>query len=220
MIAAGRILAAGLVLGATVTSAVAQPSSPIGGLTPAWGPPPSGHQTIERRHEHDSLMIQLQAGPAALRFTGAGGQLEFEGRGLAIHAAVGSSVAPGLIVHLELARTMSYQAALRTGGVITDDDVTLGTIAVGAGLTWYLMPANVYLAGSISMMQLGVQPHEGAAGHTDYGPSLALALGKEWWMSPSWGVGLAARATYGALPAADGPFEGGAAALVVSATYD
>jgi hypothetical protein len=65
------------------------------------------------------------------------------------------------------------------------------------GATYWLMPANVFLAGSLGAgrssiagqpVRLGVElPNTDAS---DLGPSLHLSAGKQFWLSRRWGLGI------------------------------
>ena len=58
------------------------------------------------------------------------------------------------------------------------------------------MPAQVFLAGSLLVAQARAvdRPTERLLGKTDLGPALAVLVGKDWWMSPSWTIGVLGRA--------------------------
>lgn len=69
-------------------------------------------------------------------------------------------------------------------------DLSLG--ALGAGITYYIMPANVYLSGSVGVGNLTADV-QGSSASIDSGNGLVLdaTLGKEWWVGSKWGLGVA-----------------------------
>ena len=68
--------------------------------------------------------------------------------------------------------------------------------ALGGGLTYYMMPANIYFTGSLGMGKLSYEDDEGNDSDTDMGLALDLAIGKEWWVGNSWGLGVAGSMNY------------------------
>lgn len=111
--------------------------------------------------------------------------------------AVAFEFALGTMVSDELALNMDLVLARADGvehGVL--DDAVFTALHAGVGATYWLMPANIYLAASIGAartsvegepVRLGVEiPNSDAS---NIGVGLHLALGKQWWVSPRWGLG-------------------------------
>lgn len=71
--------------------------------------------------------------------------------------------------------------------------------AAGAGATYYLMPVNMFLGAAVSAGTL--QARSNRVGSelkaSAAGPVVSLFLGKEWWVSRDWGLGLAFDADWG-----------------------
>jgi len=62
---------------------------------------------------------------------------------------------------------------------------------LGVGVTYYLMPANVFLSGAVGFG--GLQITQNDVDHdTEAGFATRVGIGKEWFVSDSWGLGLAA----------------------------
>lgn len=109
-----------------------------------------------------------------------------------MNIAVGGIVAPNLAVH----GTLWGWAFRDVKAGITRRD-SLGTIplegtlyltAFGAGMTYYFAPANAYVSASVGSGSL-TGTNE-LAGTTEHGLALEVTLGKEWWVSDTWGLGL------------------------------
>ena len=66
--------------------------------------------------------------------------------------------------------------------------------AIGPGVTYYLMPANVYFSGSVGVGSLSGSDE--LNGNSDTGFALDTTIGKEWWVGDNWGLGLAGDFTY------------------------
>jgi hypothetical protein len=58
--------------------------------------------------------------------------------------------------------------------------------AIGPGVTYYVSPTNVFVSGSVSLAQISY----GAGGTSNWGAMGRVVLGKEWWISGNWGLGL------------------------------
>lgn len=67
---------------------------------------------------------------------------------------------------------------------------------VGPGITYYFMPANVYVSGS-ALASLSVMALQGSTEGSKIGFGLHFLAGKEWWTGEQWGLGLAAYYRYG-----------------------
>jgi opacity protein-like surface antigen len=68
-------------------------------------------------------------------------------------------------------------------------DSTLGLSGFGLNLTYYFMPLNLYLSATPSIGVLSAK-QGGSSSETENGFALRLAVGKEWWVSDNWGIGL------------------------------
>ena len=72
---------------------------------------------------------------------------------------------------------------------------------LGIGVTYYL-PENIFFSGSIGMAAFNLQDNTDEdneiEGQTDRGIGVQVAVGKEWWVSDNWGLGVSAAFTYGA----------------------
>ena len=78
-------------------------------------------------------------------------------------------------------------------------DASLSMSAVGAGLTYWFLPANIYVSPSLGFGTLSLQQGRNTI-TTDSGFALDATIGKEWWASDQWGLGFAASASYHAIP--------------------
>ena len=67
-------------------------------------------------------------------------------------------------------------------------DLTLG--AFGGGVTYYFMPANLYLSGSLGVGKLEYKQGN-LSGRSSSGIVFDATIGKEWWTGDTWGLGVA-----------------------------
>ena len=68
--------------------------------------------------------------------------------------------------------------------------MSLSLVGVGLNLTYYFMPANIYVSLSPSITTLNLTA-SGVTGSTENGFGMKIALGKEWWVGNHWGIGVA-----------------------------
>ena len=70
----------------------------------------------------------------------------------------------------------------------------------GIGLTYYFMPVNLYLTGAVGFSYAQVEVDGVDRGSSDVGFGLNVDLGKEWWVSDNWGLGIAGRLWFSEVP--------------------
>ena len=163
-------------------------------------------QTIDKTldegyHRHKGFFLSMSAGPnfAGItdvssgnfdyKFTGTGGQFDLKIGGaikenLILHATLTSNSLPGPII-------TSYGS---TGKA--NNNLTIGEAMIGGGITYYIMPVNIFLSGSLGIGDFTLVDTKGDInGTTERGVSMQLKVGKEWWVSRKWGLGVAL--TYG-----------------------
>jgi len=109
---------------------------------------------------------------------------------------IGGALAENLILH---ATILSHGA---TGPTVesdywgfeelkTDNNVNISEGLVGGGLTYYI-PENFFLSTSLGYGGFTfVNKREDFDVTTSNGLSYQIKAGKEWWVSPKWGIGLA-----------------------------
>ncbi len=153
-----------------------------------------------RAHE-GGFYIRLMLGPSFL-YTGTtvdlqgGGKssLSATGIGPLIEIDVGAVVAPNLAVFGVLLGYNGWNGkfecdpkvqGLPCGGDLTD---TLFDGGFGAGVAYYITPADVHVGGSLMVNRLSIKSDE-----SKYGVGLAANVGKDWWVADSWSIGVTAQ---------------------------
>jgi len=137
------------------------------------------------------LRLSAGGGAASTKIEDASDDLKLSGEAGELNFAIGGMIAPNLALHGTL-----------FGWAIADPDVELndleGTLdgdlalgAVGAGLTYYFMPANLYISGSVGGGQLSFDAGNVTV-ESDPGLVVDITVGKEWWVGKNWGIGVAA----------------------------
>jgi hypothetical protein len=149
------------------------------------------------RHTHDGLYVGARLGVGFLEVKGSFDYESISGWGTPFALSVGYAFACRLIVFGEF-----HQLRLRhpkTTGYLTDLDL----ISVGPGLTYYVPGINAFASLSASLSQLGyrngtpMDTRYGTNRTSDWGMTGRLCLGKEWWVSSNWGLGVAGEVLYG-----------------------
>jgi hypothetical protein len=150
---------------------------------------------------HDGFFLRLAPGfGSASAKIEDGGSLEFSGSGSDGDLAIGGRVGNNLLLHATLWGwyVSGPKGELKVGGLSDSADLNgeLMMSAFGGGLTYYMMPTNLYFTGSIGMGTLSSQIEDPFKGDSDSGVAYTLGIGKEWWAGNSWGLGLAGSFSY------------------------
>lgn len=179
-------------------------------------------------HEHAGFYLRVYLGPAYFKASDDDPllQVTLAGSGAVFGLAAGHTVGRNLVVFGELFNDVATGPTLTLNGQTSlgAQDGSTGVVGVGAGAAYYVMPANVYLSGTLSFSQLSSQ--DDAGGQTDLsdtGPGLSLMVGKEWWVARKVGLGVAGQVFFGSQPDHDGAdvrWSTSAFALAVSGTYN
>jgi hypothetical protein len=172
-----RIAAALAVLSTLVgTSAYAQAS-----------PPPYG-STI---HRHLGFALRLDLGPGYTSSSASAVDASMKGASGAFGLVLGGAVSEDFILGADIWGTTAFSPTLTQGGLsVSPGNASFSLIGYGVNLTYYFMPANIYISLSPSLTTVSLDIG-GASGSTDLGFGMKLAVGKEWWVSDHWGLGVA-----------------------------
>jgi hypothetical protein len=129
--------------------------------------------------------MSADLGPSDGKMSGGGGGFAF---------ALGGALTRNLILFGELVQSIALDPKVEVGDMsATAEDASATLIGIGAGLAYY-MDNNLYLSGTLAFSQISIQDADNdEVGDTEFGPGLSLVLGKEWWVSDNWGLGLAAQ---------------------------
>lgn len=154
-------------------------------------------------HQHDGFYFSFGMGPVfgnvtskvknpdyTVDFLGTGGMADWK---------IGWAIKENMILHATLLLNEVAAPEIKTTMVdnhsttkTMPDEFEIGESMVGIGMTYYLMPYNIFLSGSVGRGKFEVSGSENKQddGVTDSGFSMQLKIGKEWWILKNWGVGL------------------------------
>ena len=188
-------------------------------------------------YSHDGFYLRL-----AIGFGGAGlaghnhvrsdvDETRLSGFGFGTSIGIGGALAENVILNADLFHATIFDPSVRVDGHHVGDANDVGgelgigedvdLVGLGIGVTYYIMPANVYLAGSAGFGQAVFTGHRGDRAGSDIGIAGNLMVGKEWWVGNDWGLGIAGQAILlGAHDDILGRINGFALNVMFSATYN
>jgi hypothetical protein len=152
-------------------------------------------------HRHLGFLLRADLGPSYLQSSTSGGgtSVRLSGLGLSVGMLLGGTLSENTILGADIwgmsAFSQKVSVAAFTG---SNGDSSVQLIGYGVNLTHYFMPANVYLSVSPSLVVLSTSNDKGdTTGSTNFGFGGRVSIGKEWWTSDHWGIGLAAQFAFG-----------------------
>lgn len=154
---------------------------------------------------HDGFFLRLEPGLAYARGTTIGDRDEtLKGVGSHLSISIGGALTENLILAGNVFATATSEPDYEERGVDREvGDLTAGFSGVGPQLTWYFMPANVYVSGTAGLGSLTIESDVGDSESVS-GFATRLAVGKEWWVSNNWGLGLGGHAVFARTRQEDG----------------
>lgn len=153
------------------------------------------------RRQHDGFYLSLALGPvfgeireqASSTFLGNDAFI-YSGTGAILDFKIGGNVAENLLLHgtITSAAIAGPTIELESTGQkeTVDSDNSIAEVMYGAGLTYYIMPTNFFVSGSVGFARFVVSGDDDSQA-TDFGIGLQLKAGKEWWVGDNWGLGIA-----------------------------
>jgi hypothetical protein len=105
---------------------------------------------------------------------------------------IGGAVAENIILgaHIYDGVVVNPTVSLSSGQSATTTNASLTLYGIGPEFTYYWMPSNIYFSGTIALTRISMTAN-GNSSDSNVGFGSRLALGKEWWVSDHWGMGLA-----------------------------
>lgn len=198
----------------------------VGALAVAAATAAQAQSVAPGYHQHDGFYLRLDAGLGYLESHETVGGVDGKVYGAAgeFGVAVGGAVAENLILGGHLFALAISNPNMSAGSTSTSTtDSSWGLVGIGPQLTYYFMPVNVYLSGTLALTRITAR-QGGTDANSEWGGGLQLAVGKEWWVSDNWGVGVAGQlfgSSNAASSAANAPtLSSWGLAVAFSATYN
>ena len=174
------------VLASLPVLASAQAPAPVAAPPPA----PVVDPTV---HRHLGFFLRLDGGVGYLSSSASleGIGASMSGVAIPFGIVIGGAVTENFIIAGDLwgmsAPSPSFTLAGQTTST-SNSGFSLG--GLGLNLTWYFMPANVYVSVTPSLVGLTLRG-DGATHDSQVGFGTKVGVGKEWWVGDHWGIGLA-----------------------------
>lgn len=168
------------------------------------------------------LRLTLGGGYSKTEIGEGGDKLAFKGTSGSFDVALGAVVTRNLAVHATLGGWgLVDPDAEFNGSEATLDDTSITVALFGGGLTYYFGDSNAYITGSVGAAQMRMD-YDGDYGDSDTGVAADFGIGKEWWVSDSWGLGVSATVGFHSIPPGEGSdnFKGTSFAVRFSATHN
>jgi hypothetical protein len=162
-------------------------------LPPRYGPPPTDYSA--NRHVGFFLRPDLGVGFMSASEDSGGSTMTISGASALGGFAIGGAISENLIIAAHVFDSVAVNPNVSVSGFASStSDTTLTMWGMGPELTWYIMPENIYLSGTVGFTKMMIQQGS-SSGETDWGIGARVGIGKEWWVSDHWGLGIAGHAS-------------------------
>ena len=153
-------------------------------------------------HQHDGFFLRMLFGVGyadLIENDVMGSDLKFSGIAGATRFQIGGTVSDNLIIYGELGAVIQTDPTMEWKGKSgSTSDVKVSVFDFGGGITYYLMPANVYFALGLLINRAELE-YNNRKGESEYGIGFNAMVGKEWWVGEDWGIGATVYISYGTM---------------------
>jgi hypothetical protein len=88
---------------------------------------------------------------------------------------------------VDAARNPTIEVGSRS---VSTNDASFALLGVGPGVTYYFMPANIHLGGTLLLSQATLKSGKDTIAETDWGFGAVGRVGKDFWVGKDWGLGI------------------------------
>lgn len=155
-------------------------------------------------HKHDGFFLRLAPGVGIMsdKETLGANKFEYSGTSSLFDFAIGVAIIENFIIYLDVSSAVVADPKLKVNGQSASTNTSdHSTSILGLGLAYYF-PSNIYLSGAVGRAKTSLKAN-GNTYETKNGLGLNLMLGKEWWVSDNWGLGIAGQWLYTDCPDID-----------------
>jgi hypothetical protein len=186
-------------------------------------PPRKGVRT------HDGFFLRMALGPgySYSSLSSKPANRSISGASLHLNLSIGYSVVENFEISFDMFGPMLPEPALSFSDADKPVAKTASWLGFGAGFNYYFMPYNIFLGISLGVVQLNISDltANGFSGSVNSKSSAGFIMGpmigKEWWVSDNWGLGLMAQYVFSV---AKGDYDswwlGHSVGLMFCATYN
>lgn len=118
--------------------------------------------------------------------------------------AIGRSIAPNTFLIVDMFGSVVLNPSVELEGLAVGriDDIEMSFANIGVGITRYIMPANFYIACGVGLATAKLTSDDTSI-ETELGWGVNAIVGKEWWVSPAWSLGISGQFSYLVVPDED-----------------
>lgn len=162
---------------------------------------PALAESASQTHDGFLLRLNLGFGYESLSISNSDSDLSIGGFGAGANVALGGLVAADLAIQAEFFGSAVVSPNVSQDGVDLGEanDVTLNLSGLGVGITYWIMPTNLYLVGMVGLSKATIEV-EGSTFESDWGLALQAIVGKEFWVGDEWGIGFAGQLLWANVP--------------------
>jgi len=161
-------------------------------IQPLQGPPTTGYDDTYQRHF--GFYIRPDLGFGYLTSTGPG--VTISGLAGLTGIAIGGAIRENSILAVHIIGAAVQNPGMSSGGLsATANDTTVTLWGIGPQYTHYFMPSDLYLSTTLALTRLH-SSNGNNSGDSDWGVGTRIAVGKEWWVSDHWGLGVAGHISF------------------------
>lgn len=145
-------------------------------------------------HKHDGFFLRLSfMGLGYGNFSSEGARrISYKGFSTSVEISLGYAIIENLIVHFGVSGPILLDPTYSSGGISEKTEgVSVGSGGPVGGLTYYFMPLNLYLTAMVGSASMDLTVDGERIAETEDGISFQFSIGKEWWTTRNWGVGVA-----------------------------
>jgi len=147
-------------------------------------------------------------------------ELKFSGVADGLRFQIGGAVSDNLIIYGALGSVIQKDPTMEWMGESgSTSNVSASVFDFGGGITYYLMPANVYFALGLLINRAELE-YNNRKGESEYGIGFNAMVGKEWWVGEDWGIGATGYLSYGTMKDKDYTINYFYVGVLFSATYN
>lgn len=165
------------------------PSAPLNPLKP---------ESTFNRHVGFFIRPDIGVGYASGNESTPQGNLTISGMAGTASINIGGAVAENTIIGVHLFdAVLSNPTVTLNGQTSSASNVSYTLFGIGPSFTYYFMPANIYVSGTAAITTLSATVN-GQSTNAQTGWGFRTSLGKEWWVSEHWGLGVSGNLSYSA----------------------
>jgi len=147
----------------------------------------------QAEHHHTGLYLRLSTGLGFSYSREEVDSVDYQIYGFTnvVFVSIGGALTENLILSADVFGSVTVDPTVHALGETKDGSGELACFGTGAGITYYIMPINLYFGLSGGISKVTFTDTSGYEISTKIGWGINLMVGKEWWVSENWGLGIA-----------------------------